>query len=138
MNNFIWPIIGGLLIGLSVTALYLSIGRIAGISGIVWGAVTRNASPDKQWRWLFLAGIIIGAFIFHTISGKPAPATNNNYILAAIAGLFVGVGVKIGNGCTSGHGVCGIGRMSIRSVVATVTFMLVAIATVAVFNTVSS
>jgi uncharacterized membrane protein YedE/YeeE len=89
---------------------------------------------DFYWRWLFLVGILLGAFLFHLVTGKPAPAVNANYLLAAVAGVFVGVGVKIGNGCTSGHGVCGIGRLSGRSLAATLVFMFVAIVTVAIFN----
>ncbi|MBX2848778.1 MAG: YeeE/YedE family protein [Acidiferrobacterales bacterium] len=134
MTNFIWPIMGGFLIGLSAILLFLFIGRIAGISGIIWGMVTTKKSPEGLWRWLFIVGIIVGAFLYHVSTGAPAPATNNNFLLAAVAGLFVGTGVKLGNGCTSGHGVCGIGRLSFRSLVATVSFMAVAIATVALFN----
>jgi uncharacterized membrane protein YedE/YeeE len=138
MSDFIWPIFGGVLIGLSATLLLLFSGRIAGISGIVWGAISpkRSGDSDPLWRWLFIAGILLGAFLFHQMTGKPAPGANANYLLAAIAGLFVGMGVKIGNGCTSGHGVCGIGRLSTRSLAATITFMTVAIVTVAVFNAV--
>ncbi|MFT5574121.1 MAG: putative membrane protein YedE/YeeE [Cryomorphaceae bacterium] len=119
-----------------VTAFFS--GRIAGISGIVWGAISirRSGDTDTLWRWLFIAGILLGAFLFHLLSGKPAPEANANYLLAAIAGLFVGLGVKIGNGCTSGHGVCGIGRLSTRSLAATITFMAVAVITVAIFNAV--
>jgi uncharacterized membrane protein YedE/YeeE len=140
MTSFLWPILGGVLIGLSATLLLLFSGRIAGISGIVWGAINPKAVGDSDtlWRWLFIVGILLGAYFFHLATGKPAPVANPNYLLAAIAGLFVGVGVKLGNGCTSGHGVCGIGRLSGRSLVATMTFMLVAIITVAVFNAVFS
>ena len=124
------PILGGSLIGLSAIVLLLSLGRIAGISGVVWGAIARDSS-DRDWRLIFILGLLAGAFLFHAVSGVEYPAVNANYLLAGIAGLVVGVGVKLGNGCTSGHGVCGIGRLSPRSLVATVTFMGVAIATVA-------
>ena len=136
MSNFLWPIFGGVLIGLSATLLLLFSGRLAGISGIVWGAINpkKSGDTDTLWRWLFIAGILLGAFLFHLLTGKPAPEANVNYPLAAIAGLLVGMGVKIGNGCTSGHGVCGIGRLSTRSLAATITFMTVAIITVAIFN----
>ncbi len=139
MNQFVMPLFGGVLIGLSATLLLLLIGRIAGISGIVWGAIFEKFNRDsseKIWRWLFIVGLLLGAFLFHLISGKPYPQLGSNYMLAAIAGIFVGLGVKIGNGCTSGHGVCGIGRFSVRSIVATTCFMLVAILTVFLFNTV--
>ena len=125
------PILGGVLIGLSAITLLLFLGRIAGISGIVWGVID-TASTDRLWRGLFLIGLLLGAFLYHQLSGASYPVINANYPLAALAGLIVGIGVKIGNGCTSGHGVCGIGRLSPRSLVATVTFMLVAVVTVAI------
>lgn len=125
----IWPIIGGGLIGLSAVLLMASIGRIAGISGVVWGAFSAS---DKVWRWMFIIGLLVGTFLFHQLSGKPFPVINSNIPLAIAAGLLVGFGTKLGNGCTSGHGVCGISRLSIRSLVATCTFMLVAIMTVAI------
>lgn len=129
MQTFLWPALGGVLIGASAVLLMLLIGRIAGISGIVWGAITA-ATSERVWRWLFLIGMICGALLFHAVSGVSTPEVHSNLPLAAIAGLLVGCGVKIGNGCTSGHGVCGIGRLSVRSLVATVSFMLVAIVTV--------
>jgi len=89
---------------------------------------------NSAWNWFFLVGIMLGTFLFHQLTGKPIPAVNSNYFLAIAAGLFVGVGVKTGSGCTSGHGVCGIGRLSPRSIVATLTFMIVAIITVAIVN----
>ncbi len=134
MSNFIWPILGGVLIGLSATFLLLLIGRIAGISGILWGAISNKLSGESAWRWLFLLGILLGTFLFHLLSGKSIPLANPNYLLAIVAGLFVGVGVKIGNGCTSGHGVCGLGRLSFRSLSATLTFMAAAVITVAIFK----
>ncbi len=129
-----WPIFGGLLIGLSATLLLLFIGRIAGICGILWGAVSNKVSAENSWRWLFIVGIVLGAFLFHQITGAPVPKANSNYMLAIIAGLLVGVGVQMANGCTSGHGVCGLGRLSLRSLVATLTFMLTAVITVALFK----
>lgn len=136
MIGFFWPVVGGILIGLSATLLLLLTGRIAGISGIVWGAIAGSDFADKAWRWLFLVGVLLGAFLFHQVSGKPLPVANDNYVLAAIAGLLVGFGVKLGNGCTSGHGVCGIGRLSPRSLVATLSFMFAAIITVMIVNAV--
>jgi uncharacterized membrane protein YedE/YeeE len=109
------------------------IGRIAGISGIVWGSFTATAG-DKAWRWLFLAGLIGGTVLYHRLTGTAYPTVPTNLPLALVAGLIVGVGVKLGNGCTSGHGVCGMGRFSTRSIAATMTFMGVAIGTVAVSN----
>ena len=133
MENTLWPLIGGVLIGLSAILLMLSIGKIAGISGIAWGAFARETDrDDRSWRWLFLLGIVAGAFLLHFITGKPVPEVANTPVKASIAGLIVGIGVSLGNGCTSGHGVCGISRLSARSIVATLTFMATAIVTVAV------
>lgn len=134
MNNVLWPILGGVFIGLSAVMLLLLSGRIAGISGIVWGAVSQKNSSDIVWRGLFIVGVLLGAFLLHLLSGKPAPLVDDDYPLAAIAGLLVGMGVKLGNGCTSGHGVCGIGRLSTRSIVSTIIFMVVAVATVRLSN----
>jgi len=135
MSNFIFPILGGVLIGLSATLMMLLLGRIAGVSGITWAAITEVG--QRTWRLLFLAGLVIGSLLFHGVSGVPIPETNGHWVLAIIAGLIVGVGVKVGSGCTSGHGVCGIGRLSVRSLVATVTFMATAIITVAIVNAIT-
>ena len=135
MTNFFWPSVGGILLGISATLLLLLTGRIAGISGIVWGAISKS-EDDRAWRWLFLAGLMAGTWLYHVISGTSYPVLQNNYLLAVSGGLLVGLGVKIGNGCTSGHGVCGIGRMSSRSITSTLIFMSVGIATVYVFRTI--
>jgi len=129
MHEFIFPILGGVLIGLSAFLLLVSIGKIAGIAGIIWGALFANNS-DKGWRWLFLLGLLLGGVLFHQLSGTPIPKVDHNIGIALIAGLLVGIGVRVGNGCTSGHGVCGISRLSMRSLFATVTFMVMAILTV--------
>jgi uncharacterized membrane protein YedE/YeeE len=129
MLAYTTPLIGGLLIGTSAVALLLFLGRIAGISGIVWGAV--SAQPDNSWRWLFILGLLLGPLLYHTATGIPYPAPSPlQWWHAAIGGLLVGFGVKLGSGCTSGHGVCGIGRRSPRSIIATVTFMACGITTV--------
>ncbi len=133
MTISLWPLVGGVLIGASALLLMLFIGRIAGVSGIIWGAFTAN-DANRLWRWLFVGGIVAGAFLFHAISGNAYPLVNDNIALAAVAGLLVGIGVKLGSGCTSGHGVCGISRLSTRSIIATVVFMLVGIITVTLFR----
>jgi uncharacterized membrane protein YedE/YeeE len=129
MFEYATPLIGGLLIGLTAVALLLLLGRIAGIAGIVWGAV--SAQPDNAWRWLFIVGLVVGPLLYHLLAGAPEPAPSPApWWQAVAAGLLVGIGVRLGSGCTSGHGVCGIGRLSPRSLVATVTFMATGIATV--------
>lgn len=129
MDAFITPLVGGLLIGSSAVLLLLLLGRVAGISGIVWGAI--SAQPDNSWRWLFIVGLVLGPLLYHSLSGTPYPAPSSQpWWVALIGGLVVGIGVKMGSGCTSGHGVCGIGRLSLRSLVATLTFMATGIATV--------
>ena len=123
------PLSGGLLIGLSSMLLLLTLGRIAGVSGIVWGAIT---DPDRSWRLQFIVGLIAGTAAIHAFTGKPLPAAADGPILLAVgAGLLVGFGTRLGSGCTSGHGVCGIGRRSVRSIVATLVFIAAGVATVA-------
>ena len=129
MFTYATPLIGGLLIGSSAVAMLFFLGRITGIGGIAWGAV--SGQPDNSWRWLFLIGLLIGPLLYHTLANTPYPeASPLQWWQAAIGGLLVGFGVKMGSGCTSGHGVCGIGRLSLRSLVATVTFMATGIITV--------
>jgi uncharacterized membrane protein YedE/YeeE len=137
MHNFtpLSGLLGGALIGLAASALMLLTGRIAGISGIFGGLITPGAN-DRGWRLAFVAGLIaaplIAAFAFNL--PLPAPTMPASLIIVAIAGLLVGFGSRMGGGCTSGHGVCGIARFSARSIVATVIFMATAIATVAVMR----
>ena len=121
-------ILGGLMIGTASIALLATIGRVAGISGIAWGAL---AGPDRDWRILFIIGLVLGGALVHTALGRPIPTAPDGPLwLAIAAGLLVGFGTRMGSGCTSGHGVCGIGRRSLRSVTATVTFMSAGVVTV--------
>lgn len=125
------PLLGGLLIGTAASLMLLFLGRIAGISGITWDAI--SAQPDNAWRWMFLLGMVLGPLAYHGLSGAPVPVPSDAPLwLAVCAGLLVGAGVKLGCGCTSGHGVCGLGRLSLRSLVATLTFMAAGIVTVGV------
>ena len=133
MFEYTTPLIGGLLIGATSVALMFLLGRIAGIAGIVWGAV--SAQPDNAWRWLFIVGLLAGPVLYHLLSGVPNPLPSQLPWWQAVAGgLLVGIGVRLGSGCTSGHGVCGIGRLSPRSLAATCTFMATGIATVYVIR----
>lgn len=130
--------IGGLIIGAaSVLMLYLH-GRVAGISGILGGPLSGATGGDRSWRVLFISGIPIGAAIVVFLkSGLSIDYTTQGPLLA-LAGLLVGIGTRVGSGCTSGHGICGISRRSPRSITATLVFMAVAILTVWVMKRVSS
>ena len=120
---------GGVLIGLSATLLLWLNGRIAGISGIVNGVVFPRAG-DVSWRIAFLLGLVIAAGLYMAfVPGAPLPRTDFPRFGLIAAGLLVGFGTRMGNGCTSGHGVCGLGRLSMRSFAAVATFMTTAIAT---------
>ena len=121
--NFELAILGGLLIGLSATLLLYFFGRIAGICGMAFSLLDPSVL-DKHWRIVFLVGLIAGTWLTHVLFDItiPPPPSDNLFLLIA-AGLLTGFGSKLGNGCTSGHGVCGISRLSVRSIVATVTFM---------------
>lgn len=120
------PLVGGVLLGCSGIILMLFNGRIAGISGIL-GGILSAPENDTLWRWFFLAGMVAGGGIglWSSLANMPTDF-NTHPLLLALAGLFVGFGARIGNGCTSGHGICGIGRLSVRSIVATCVFMMVA------------
>jgi hypothetical protein len=123
-------LIGGLLIGLSTVLLILFNGRIAGISGIVGGVLTRKAS-EIGWRAVFVVGLLIGAFVYMLATGVALPVNIQASLpVTVIAGLLVGFGTRLGSGCTSGHGVSGIARFSKRSIVATLVFFITAIITV--------
>ncbi|NPC69934.1 YeeE/YedE family protein [Corallococcus sp. AB004] len=125
-SSIVLPLLGGVLIGLSASLLLLAQGRVAGISGIV-GALLGPIREDVSWRILFLGGLLTGGLVLAWLrpSGFPAsvPLDLRQLSLLVGAGLLVGFGSQLGNGCTSGHGVCGISRGSVRSIVATLTFM---------------
>jgi uncharacterized membrane protein YedE/YeeE len=119
-------LIGGALIGLSAVLLMLATGRIAGISGILAGCLA-FAGGDKAWRLAFLGGLIVSPLLGVAI-GMPLvqPVMPSSWTVVIVAGLLVGFGTRLGGGCTSGHGVCGLARLSPRSIVATLIFMAVA------------
>ncbi|MDV6250124.1 YeeE/YedE family protein [Vibrio sp. EA2] len=117
---------GGILLGISATVLLLVNGKIAGISGIMNGIMAPKKG-DYSWRLLFAVGMIVGGFVSVLLLGVTVPSTANLSIgLVLAAGVLVGIGTRLGNGCTSGHGICGMGRLSKRSIVATCVFMAVA------------
>ncbi|MDN2482619.1 YeeE/YedE family protein [Vibrio astriarenae] len=121
---------GGMLLGVSALLLLLINGKIAGISGITNGLFGSDKS-DKGWRALFLSGMVIaGAISVYWLGVEIPSQPNGSWLMVVAAGLLVGAGTRIGNGCTSGHGICGMGRFSVRSIVATCTFMATAIITV--------
>lgn len=130
LEAYTFSILGGILIGLSATLMMLLNGRVAGVSGIFWGAITEHR--NALWRVAFIVGLPLGAYLFHFFSGASTPVSDGSTMQAIFGGLLVGIGVKLGSGCTSGHGVCGIGRLSVRSVIATVIFMLSGIVTVTI------
>lgn len=121
---------GGALIGLSAALLYLFKGRIAGISGI-FGGIIVPVKSDISWRVVFIAGIIIGGFMWNLITNEGAniqAAVSPAWII--FGGFMVGIGTTLGSGCTSGHGICGLSRFSLRSIFATLTFMVTGFITV--------
>ncbi len=115
--------IGGALIGLSASLFLLNHGRVAGISGL-YGSVLRQGSPNRILALFFVAGLLLAGLVVRLVHPAAFASTwSASLPMALVAGLIVGVGTQLGNGCTSGHGVCGISRLSMRSVLATVTFM---------------
>lgn len=129
-----YQVLGGAIIGLAATIMLLFNGRVTGISGILGGILNKNAL-DKNWRVLFIAGLLLGGLVLKMLSPEVftliSSATNIDYI---IAGLLVGIGTLLGNGCTSGHGVCGISRLSMRSIIATITFIVSGAISVVLFK----
>ena len=115
-------LVGGLLIGLAASLFILLNGRIAGISGIL-GGLLRPTSGDIAWRLAFLFGMLVSPLLWLLFAGLPAIDIDAGYPLLIAAGLLVGISTRYGSGCTSGHGVCGLSRLSPRSLVATLAFM---------------
>ena len=124
---------GGMLIGIAAAVLLLWNGRIAGISGIV-GGLLRPVGGDLAWRLAFIAGLIAAPMAYRWFAPLPETQITAGVSSVIVAGLLVGVGTRFGSGCTSGHGVCGISRLSLRSVVATLTFMAAGFASVYVLR----
>ena len=135
MDNYYLPLFGGLLIGAAVSLMLYLNGRVTGVSGIIYGATATPTKGDRAWRWYFISGMLVGGFVLRIVKpdafsgGLPTP----NWTLV-VAGLLVGFGTVLGSGCTSGHGVCGISRLSPRSLAATVTFISAGALAVFVFR----
>lgn len=132
MENFtpISGLIGGMMIGLAAVLFLALNGRIAGISGVL-GNLLGGAASELPWRAAFIIGLIAGPAVVALVTGTmPLPEIQTGWPILAIAGLLVGFGTRLGSGCTSGHGVCGMARGSVRSIAATMLFMAVAAATV--------
>ena len=124
-TDVFYGVIGGTLIGLSTVGLMLTLGRIGGISGIIQASMWSN---EKSWRIMFLIGLIVATSIHHLLFPDHIQQRQNfPLLILAISGFIVGIGVALGNGCTSGHGICGISRFSKRSIVATVVFFALAL-----------
>lgn len=128
-----WPLIGGALIGTSAGLMMLLHGRVAGISGIVGLLATgRTGAEESHWRALFVGGLLLGGLLMSLLSPASFEITlDRSWGALALAGLLVGFGTRLGSGCTSGHGVCGIARFSPRSLVATGSFMVAGMVVVA-------
>ena len=130
--GFTGALIGGLLIGSAALLLLLFNGRVAGISTIT-GKLFFSVAGERLWRILFLLGLIVGARIAYlTFGNLPLPRENFPMWLLGLSGFLVGYGTALGSGCTSGHGVCGLGRLSLRSLVATCLFLITGIVTTVV------
>ena len=124
-------LIGGVMIGLAALLLLLTHGRVMGVSGILGGLVMPSGKGDMAWRVIFVIGMLAGPFAVIHLLGRPVeivPAASG--MLLPVAGFIVGIGTAVGSGCTSGHGICGLARLSPRSTVAVATFMATGIATV--------
>tara|TARA_R110002124_G_scaffold1461_1_gene8599 strand:- start:92 stop:505 length:414 start_codon:yes stop_codon:yes gene_type:complete len=126
--------LGGLMIGASAALLLLGNGRIAGISGLLGNALNLTRSPAQTERYMFLIGLLAAPLLYWPFAPLPALSMTTSIPLILVAGLLVGFGVRMGSGCTSGHGVCGTARLSRRSIAAMITFMATGIGTVALMN----
>ncbi len=122
-------LVGGIIIGLATALFLVSTGRIAGISGILGGLLS-SPKNDRLWRLLFLLGLTFSPLCYRLFFSYPDDLIVQNWTITIIAGLLVGLGTQLAGGCTSGHGVCGIARLSLRSIIATLIFMSFAFMTV--------
>ena len=129
--EILMPLTGGILIGIAASMMLLFNGKVAGVSGI-FGGMLFQQGKERAWQLSFIAGLIAGGILLYIINAEFFENSSGRGLLTAtIAGLLVGIGTRVGGGCTSGHGVCGIGRLSGRSLVATVTFLFAGMVIVA-------
>ena len=129
--EILMPLTGGIIIGIAASMMLLFNGKVAGVSGI-FGGMLFQQGKERAWQLSFIAGLIAGGILLFIIHAEFFENSSGRGLLTAtIAGLLVGIGTRVGGGCTSGHGVCGIGRLSGRSLVATVTFMFAGMVIVA-------
>lgn len=131
--DFTFALLGGILIGLASVLLWVSLGRVAGISGIVSALFTKPLC-DYGWRLSFILGLVLGGFLTTRALNLDIQTPQISFATLITAGLLVGFGTVIGSGCTSGHGVCGLGRLSHRSLVAVLVFMTTGMLTVTLMN----
>ena len=125
------PLTGGILIGIAASMMLLFSGKIAGVSGIFGGMLFQKGN-ERAWKLSFIAGLITGGILLNILNAEIFENTSGRGLfIVTVAGLLVGIGTRVGGGCTSGHGVCGIGTLSGRSLVATVTFVIAGMVTVA-------
>ena len=141
MQNIDWAnftllnsLFGGILIGIAAIIIFLTNGRIMGISGILGNLITLKEIDQIYWRIAFLLGVLIGPLIFTILFKEIKSEMEANSTLLIISGFLVGLGTSLGNGCTSGHGICGLSRFSIRSIVATLVFVISGMITVYLIN----
>lgn len=131
MESILMPLGGGVLIGISSSIILLYLGRITGISGIFASSLLQISKKTESWKYFFLLGLILGGVILKLVyPGLFDYQVTGSVLLVSLAGLLVGFGTRLGSGCTSGHGVCGLPRKSLRSLVATLTFMVTGVITV--------
>ncbi len=132
--DWIWGLVGGLLIGLAGAVLLLANGRIMGASGILGGLVDRSGWDTWKERLIFLLGVFLLPIFLYPLYQEVDTHITDNWFVLIVAGLLVGIGTRLANGCTSGHGVCGISRLSLRGIVATIIYILAGGGTVALFR----
>ena len=127
-------LMGGILIGIAATIIFFVNGRIMGISGILGNLIVTKETDQKFWRIFFILGVLMGPLIFILLFKEIKSEMVANTTLLIISGFLVGLGTSLGNGCTSGHGICGLSRFSIRSIVATLVFVISGMITVYLIN----